>query len=110
MKAFGDDRLVKAVLDDYRTAPIDPRLRATLAFLEKLTLRPDELDPGDASALRAAGVDETAAESAIYVAFVFNTMDRLADAFGFRVNDARGLRWVARILLKVGYRAGCVPG
>jgi alkylhydroperoxidase family enzyme len=110
VKAFGEDSLVKAVLDDYRTAPIGARLRAMLAFLEKLTLRPHELDERDAAALREGSVDEAAAESAIYVAFVFNAMDRLADAFGFRVNDARGLRWVARILLRVGYGAGCVPG
>jgi alkylhydroperoxidase family enzyme len=110
VKAFGEDSLVKAVLDDYRTAPIGARLRAMLAFLEKLTLRPHELDESDAAALRESGVDEAAAQSAIYVAFVFNAMDRLADAFDFRVNDARGLRWVARILLRIGYGAGCVPG
>jgi alkylhydroperoxidase family enzyme len=110
VKALGDDKIVQAVLDDYRTAPIDERLRAMLAFLEKLTLRPDELDERDAAALRAAGIDQAAAESAIHVAFVFCVMDRLADAFDFRLNDARGLRWVARILIGVGYGAGCVPG
>lgn len=35
---------VEAVLEGYRTAPIDERLRATLAFLEKLTLSPAEGD------------------------------------------------------------------
>ena len=75
MKAFGGDELVAAVLADYRTAPIDARLRATLAFLEKLTLTPEALDERDAAALREAGVDAGAAESAIYVAFVFNAMD-----------------------------------
>ncbi len=110
MKAFGEDSLVEAALDDYRTAPLGARLRAMLAFLEKLTLRPHELDERDAAALREGGVDEAAAESAIYVAFVFDTMDRLADAFDFRVNDARGLRWVARVLLRLGYGVGCLPG
>jgi len=33
-----DDTLVEAVLRDWRTAPLDPKLRATLGFLEKLTL------------------------------------------------------------------------
>jgi hypothetical protein len=110
VKAFGTDELVQAVLADYRTAPIDARLRAMLAFLEKQTRTPELLDERDAAALVEAGVDQAAAESAIYVGFVFGTMDRLADAFDFKVSDARAQRWVARILLRAGYGAGCVPG
>ena len=33
-------------------------MAATLVFLEKLTLRPDEIEPADADAVRAAGVSE----------------------------------------------------
>jgi uncharacterized peroxidase-related enzyme len=110
VKALGDQARVQAILNDYRTAPIDDRLRAILAFLEKLTLTPDALSPDDIDPLRAVGLDDAAIESAMYVAFVFNVMDRLADAFAFRVNDARGLRWVARILLRAGYSAAVVPG
>ena len=33
---------------DCRSAPVDERLRATLGFLERLTLRPHELGPADA--------------------------------------------------------------
>jgi len=40
-----DDALVEAVLRDWRTAPLDPKLRATLGFLEKLTLAPTEVGP-----------------------------------------------------------------
>ncbi len=39
---------------DWRTAPLRPELRATLGFLEKLTLRPDELTPVVADAGIAA--------------------------------------------------------
>jgi alkylhydroperoxidase family enzyme len=46
----------EAVVADWRTAPLRPELAATLVFLEKLTLRPDELLPADADAVRAAGV------------------------------------------------------
>ena len=45
--ALGNDKLVDAVLTDWRTAPIDARLRATLGFLEKLTLAPTEVRPAD---------------------------------------------------------------
>ena len=81
-----------------------------LRFLEKLTLHPTNLGPSDVAALRRAGVTRAAAQSAIQVAMVFAVIDRLADAFGFVVNDARGLRWVSRILLKAGYTAGTIPG
>ena len=56
------------------------------------------------------GRQMTRIEEAVYVATCFNVIDRLADAFDFQPNDERGLRWVARILLKVGYGAGSVPG
>ena len=36
--------VVDACLTDYHTAPISPPLRATLSFLETMTLRPDDLD------------------------------------------------------------------
>ena len=64
----------------------------------------------DVRALHASGVEDAAIEEAVYVATMFNVIDRLADAFDFRPNDATGLRWVARILLKVGYGAGSIPG
>jgi len=108
--ALGDEKLVKAVLADFRAAPISDTLRAMLAFLEKQTLRPDEVGRADVASLRAAGLDDAAIESAMYVAFCFNVMDRLADAFDFELTSERGLVWVARILLKVGYGAGVVPG
>ena len=34
---------MKPVLDDYRTAPIDEKLRAMLGLLETFTLRPDQI-------------------------------------------------------------------
>ena len=35
--ATGDEKLVNAVLDDYRSAPISEKLRAMLAFLDQQT-------------------------------------------------------------------------
>ena len=70
---------------DWRTAPVDNRLRATLGFLEKLTLRPNELGPEDAEAVRAAGVSHEALVDAIHVAALFNMIVRLADSLGWDV-------------------------
>jgi len=64
---------------DWRTAPIGDELRATLGFLEKLTLRPDELRAEDAEAVLAAGVQEDALIDAIHVGALFTMIVRLAD-------------------------------
>ena len=60
-------------------------LRATLGFLEKLTLRPDELRAQDSEAVLAAGVREDALIDAIHIAALFNMIVRLADSFGWHV-------------------------
>ena len=68
---------------------MDEPLRATLGFLEKLTLRPDELRARDAEAVLAAGVREDALIDAIHVAALFNMIVRLADSFGWYVPSDR---------------------
>jgi len=103
---YKDEALVKAVLADPETAPIPATTRAMLLFLRKLTLTPESVGADDVRALHAVGLDDAAIEEATYVAACFNVIDRLADAFDFKPNGARGLRWVARILLKAGYGAG----
>ena len=54
-----------------------------LGFLEKLTLRPEELGPADA--VRAAGVSDEAIVDAIHVAALFNMITRMADSLGWDV-------------------------
>lgn len=66
-------------------------LRATLGFLEKLTLRPDELRAEDAEAVLAAGVREDALVDAIHVAALFAMIVRLADSFDWHVQPDREL-------------------
>jgi alkylhydroperoxidase family enzyme len=103
--ALGEEKTT-AVLADYRTAPIDEKLRATLAFLEKVTLRHAEVTPADAAAARAAGATAVELEEALYVCFLFNIYDRLADSMGWITrDDARYVR-DARYLLKRGYEPG----
>ena len=48
--ALGDKALVQAVLDDWQTAPVPEALRATLGFLKKLTLAPDQIVRADVDA------------------------------------------------------------
>jgi alkylhydroperoxidase family enzyme len=98
------------VLADYRTAPIDERLRTTLAFLEKLTLAPGDVGPDDIAPMRAAGVSDLAVEEAIYVATLFNIMDRFADAFDFELPRPEHGPRTAWVLTKLGYGGASVPG
>ena len=99
----GDDSVVRAVLEDYRAAPIPEKLRAMLAFLEKLTLRPGEVSPGDMEPLRSAGLSDEEIEDAIHVCANFNIINRMADSLGFELVSEKIYESNARMLLKRGY-------
>jgi alkylhydroperoxidase family enzyme len=92
-----------AVLADYRAAPIDGRMRAMLGLLETFTLRPDELTAADVRAVLDAGVSKAAIRDAFYVAFLFNTYDRLADTLGWELPEDRYYAKAGQFLLKKGY-------
>jgi alkylhydroperoxidase family enzyme len=94
---------VQAALDDWRSAPVSPQLRATLGFLEKLTLKPESVTAADIGPMRAEGLSDAAIEDAIHVCTLFNIYDRLADSFQFDIPDARGFDISATMLLKRGY-------
>ena len=100
---MADETLVRAVLADWRTAPVAPHVRAALAFIEKLTLRPTEVSGTDVDALRAAGLSDAAIEDAIHVCALFNIYDRIADALDFHVPGPRGFASSAKRLLGRGY-------
>jgi alkylhydroperoxidase family enzyme len=97
------EETVEAVYRDWRTAPVDEKVRATLRFLETLTLRPDELGPADADAVRAADVSRDALVDAIHVAALFNMIVRMADSLGFEVPPPDALRARAEWRLGHGY-------
>jgi alkylhydroperoxidase family enzyme len=94
----------EAVERDWRTAPVDERLRATLGFLEKLTLRPGELTRADAEDVLAAGVSRQALVDAIHVAALFNMIVRLADSLGWDVPSFDEFHARADRMLAGGYR------
>jgi alkylhydroperoxidase family enzyme len=91
------------VLEDYESAPISVELRATLSLLKRVTLTPAAVTPEHAAAVYAAGVSREALEDALHVAFVFNTLDRLADTLGWEVMDKRSLGRLAAFSLRFGY-------
>lgn len=102
--------MIDDVLRNYRTAAIDARLKATLGFLEKLTLKPWEVNAEDMRALQDAGVDAVAIREAMYVCFLFDFITRCADAFDFDLPRRRGERWIGRVILWIGYDSCLVHG
>jgi uncharacterized peroxidase-related enzyme len=94
---------VEAALADYEAAPISAGLKATLAFLETMTLRPAELTEGDARAVLGRGVSEQSLADAIAVAAVFNLVTRYVNALNFTIPTADRRRRVAEVLAESGY-------
>ena len=76
---------------------------ATLVFLEKLTLRPEELDPTDVKAARTAGVSNEALRDASAVCALFSMIVRLADSLGWEVPSPDSLDARAPAMLEGGY-------
>jgi len=66
--------------------------------------REQRADGSDMRVLLAAGVSRGQIEDALAVAFAFNTMNRLADAFGFTIPGPKAFDAGAKYLLAHGYR------
>jgi alkylhydroperoxidase family enzyme len=105
-----DQATVTAVLEDWRTAPVSDRLRAALQFLEAMTLRPTDVTPQLIRELKAAGLNDRAIREAAYVGFLFNTLDRLADALDFTEPTEAEARAISGLLLRFGYALTKLPG
>ena len=74
-----------------------------LGLLETFTLHPEQLKVSDVMPVLAAGVTCEAIRDAFYVAFLFNTYDRLADTLGWELPDQSYYPKAGQRLLKQGY-------
>ena len=82
---------------------MDARVHAVLDLLEHMTLRPDALRTGHVERLLETGVSEAGVVDALYVGFLFNLIDRVADSLGFEVVSAERFDKGADRLLTHGY-------
>jgi alkylhydroperoxidase family enzyme len=80
-----------------------PELRAVLGLLEKVTRAPDAVSRRDVQVVRDAGVPVEAVIQALHVNLVWNVVNRLANAFDFRLRDGQ-LHQGTRSLHRFGYR------
>jgi uncharacterized peroxidase-related enzyme len=81
-----------------------PRASAAAAFAEALTRDPNALSAAAVERARAAGVEDDALAEVAYVVFMFNTVNRIADALGFEHRSDRHRRRGAAVLRRIGYR------
>jgi len=95
---------VDTVLADYHAAPISEGLKMTLAYLEIMTLRPENLTEADANAVLSSGISAESLTDAIAIGAVFNLIARYANALDFAVPTPAKLHQVAQTLVNVGYR------
>lgn len=105
-----DAAVIQAVMDDYTTAPISERLRAGLGFLKKINDTPDDVTVEDIAALEAQGITKDGIAEIAYVAFVYNILDRLADAFDFEVGSETHVKRASTFLHNFGYNMASLWG
>ncbi len=74
-----------------------------MALLDTVTLRPGEVRPSDVQPVLSAGVGVEGVVDALFVAFCFNLIDRVADTLGFIVVTPERFDQGADRLLKHGY-------
>ncbi|WP_415922200.1 peroxidase-related enzyme [Tateyamaria sp. SN6-1] len=76
----GDPMLGEALITNWRVADVDDRMRAMLAFAEKITLASATIDESDRQALRDHGLTDRDIWDLANVAAFFNMSNRVASA------------------------------
>lgn len=100
---LGDAALVRAVLDDFRTAPIGDADKALFAYIHKLNLEPSAINDSDVDQLRAAGWSDEAVYDAVTVCALFNFYNRWVDGTGDHKMPAEGYAASGRRIARDGY-------
>ncbi len=82
----GDPALGEHLVMNWRTAPLDPRQHAMLAFAEKVTVESAKVDEADREHLRRNGYTDRDIWDIAAVAAFFNMTNRIASATDMRPN------------------------
>ncbi len=73
---------MRALQEDFRTAPISPTDRVMLEFAVRLTKDATRIGRDDHAALREVGFDDRGILQVTLIAAWFNYINRVADALG----------------------------
>ena len=77
-----DEVLVKALEDDYTTAPISEQDRTMLDYVVQVTRDATRIGPAHHDRLRSVGFDDRGILQVTLIAAWFNYINRVADALG----------------------------
>jgi uncharacterized peroxidase-related enzyme len=77
-----DGEMVRALEEDYKTAPISEQDRVMLDYVVQVTKDATRISPADHERLRAAGFDDKGILQITLIASWFNYINRVADALG----------------------------
>jgi alkylhydroperoxidase family enzyme len=95
---------VQAVLDDYRTSPLDARDKALFALIEKTNEQSNRIRQEDIDAVKAAGWSDEAIYDAITVCALFRFYNTWIDATGVHDMPAAAYEMSGKRLATQGYR------
>jgi len=77
-----DEKLVEAIQEDFRSAPISEQDRMMLEFVETITRDATRISKQDHERLRSVGFDDRGILQITLIASWFNYINRAADALG----------------------------
>lgn len=100
---MGSKPLVDAVLEDYRTAPINDREKALFAFLEKMNAQSNQIRQHDIDRLIEAGWSQEAIYDAISVCALFRFYNAWIDATGVHDLPAGAYEMSGKRMATQGY-------
>ena len=100
---MGDRALVDAVLEDYRTAPVDERHKALFGFIEKMNQQSNRIRRDDIDRLKEAGWTEEAIYDAITVCALFRFYNAWIDATGVHDLPAAAYKMSGKRMAEQGY-------
>jgi uncharacterized peroxidase-related enzyme len=83
---------------------VRPELAAVLPLVEQVTTAPETVTAADVVAVRENGVPDDGIVDALHVAFVFNTVNRLANAFDWSWDSDHHVQVAARAIHRLRYR------
>ena len=94
--------LIKALLSDIETAPIEARMKPILRYARNLTLSPVRVTEADAAAVYEVGWGDDALYSTVLVTALFNFYNRLVEGVGLALPNGYVLE-AAKRLSTMGY-------
>jgi uncharacterized peroxidase-related enzyme len=103
---LGDRELVRAVLADWRTAPISDKEKALFAFLDRVNGASTQLRQADIEELKRHGWCDEAIYDAVTVCALFNFYNRWVDAAGVPDLPAAAYELSGQRLKEYGYFQG----